>query len=121
MRSPGRAAHASIRTLDAMTSFHCKTCGLLLADGLSECREDALCLEDGMPMLPPKTFCVSEGKHPPEVAGDYLINVDELVNARLYVESRGRLNGCCGLDGLDGINHVCQNGHEAANRHHYRR
>ncbi len=97
-----------------MATFHCKACGLVLAIGLSECVEDSLCLDDGSPMLPPKTFYVSKGKFSPERVGDYLINVDELLNTRLFEEMGGRLNGCCGLDGLDGINHVCQNGHEVA-------
>lgn len=97
-----------------MTTFHCKACGLVLAEGLTECHEDRLCFEDGSPMLPSKTFCISKGKFPPELVGDYLINVEELLNTRLFDEMGGRLNGCCGLDGLDGINHVCQNGHEVA-------
>lgn len=96
-----------------MTTFHCKACGLVLAEGLSECLEDSLCLDDGSPMLPPKMFFISKGTFSPEQVGDYLINVEDLLNTRLF-EVAGRLNGCCGLDGLDGINHICQNGHEVA-------
>lgn len=96
-----------------MTTFHCKACGLLLAEGLSECLEDRLCFDEGSPMLPSKTFFISKGQFSPEQVGDYLVNVDDLLNTRLC-EVAGRLNGCCGLDGMDGINHICQNGHEVA-------
>lgn len=97
-----------------MTRFLCKACGLVLAESLSVCSEDSLYYEDGKPMLPAKSFYISRGEFKPEQVGDFLINEDSLMNTRPYLEMRGRNNGCCGRDGLDGINEVCQNGHEVA-------
>ena len=39
--------------------------------------------------------------------GGYVVNVDDVVNTRLTEDSK-RLNGCCGLDGLDGPNLLCE-------------
>lgn len=43
--------------------------------------------------------------------GDYLLNRKDVINLKDHSDYR-RLNGCCGLDGCDGINKVCLNGHE---------
>lgn len=40
-----------------------------------------------------------------------MINLEDAVNTRHHPDTR-RLNGCCGLDGRDGLNTVCANGHE---------
>ena len=46
-----------------------------------------------------------------EAAGDFLVNLKDAINVRNHPDSK-RLNGCCGLDGCDGRNTVCSNGHE---------
>ena len=43
--------------------------------------------------------------------GRVLVNLRDLIGTKRHADSR-RLNGCCGLDGLDGANLVCVNGHE---------
>jgi hypothetical protein len=40
-----------------------------------------------------------------------IVNIADLVSIRRHPDFR-RLNGCCGLDGCDGPNLVCTNGHE---------
>ncbi|MBA3680342.1 MAG: hypothetical protein H0W73_04005 [Bacteroidetes bacterium] len=44
---------------------------------------------------------------------EIVINKNDIINFK-YHANRSRLNGCCGLDGCDGINLVCLNGHEVA-------
>lgn len=43
--------------------------------------------------------------------GQIFINLNDVLNTK-YHHDEERLNGCCGCDGLDGINVVCKNGHE---------
>jgi hypothetical protein len=38
--------------------------------------------------------------------GWYVINVEDIFHTRL-TEAANRLNGCCGLDGMDGANLLC--------------
>jgi len=44
-------------------------------------------------------------------AGRVLVNLADLVGTKHHPDYRRRA-GCCGLDGLDGPNLVCSNGHE---------
>jgi hypothetical protein len=69
----------------------------------------SLCLEAGKPIVPRGFFWVSDGEH---FAKDCaVVNLADLVSTKHHPDYR-RLNGCCGLDGLDGPNLVCDNGHE---------
>jgi len=43
--------------------------------------------------------------------GQFVVNLADLVGTKHHSD-RGRQNGCCGLDGLDGPNLTCANGHE---------
>ena len=45
--------------------------------------------------------------------GCVVVNLEDLVNVNDHTD-KSRLNGCCGLDGCDGPNKVCSNGHEVA-------
>ena len=58
-------------------------------------------------------FCVSDGGYYSKSAGKYLINLEDRRNLAPHHDSR-RLNGCCGLDGQDGLNQVCACGAEVA-------
>ncbi|MGA3603087.1 hypothetical protein [Lysinibacillus agricola] len=40
-----------------------------------------------------------------------IINLKDLINSNHHSDE-SRLNGCCGYDGLDGMNRVCVNKHE---------
>ncbi len=70
-----------------------------------------LCDEDGKDHIPPGFFKISDGGFFTGTSGEYLVNLRDLTNTRHHPDSR-RLNGCCGLDGVDGKNLVCNNGHE---------
>jgi hypothetical protein len=72
----------------------------------------ALSEEDGRPHLPAGFYYVAlpddDLQRPP---GDYVLNISDLKDTKRH-HDRSRLNGCCGLDGCDGFNTLCANGHE---------
>jgi len=69
-------------------------------------------IADGKPYLPSGLFLVSQSEdeiiHQP---GEYILNLADLQNTKRH-SNRSRLRGCCGLDGCNGPNIVCINGHE---------
>lgn len=93
-------------------SFYCSTCGTVIANGLAPLPADIpLNQKDGEDLLLPGYFSVSSGELKPERPGDFLVNLKDLQNTQHHHDGPG-LNGCCGLDGLDGFNLLCANGHE---------
>jgi hypothetical protein len=99
--------------------FSCAHCGLPLTEPLSSLPDlSSLSEEDGKDHLPAGYYLVApppdeEGGYYTEATGQYLVNRKDVRNTK-YHPNRGRLNGCCGLDGCDGKNLVCLNGHEVA-------
>lgn len=92
--------------------FVCSICNCLLAHGLHELPEHVpLDQTDGHPLVPQGSYRVSSGACAPERPGDFLLNLADLQNTARHSDLR-RLNGCCGLDGMDGYNLQCANGHE---------
>ena len=90
--------------------IRCKVCGVVLTRPVELLADESvLCREDARPYIPEGQFWLSDGSYYP--AGEWVANLADLVNTQLHPNSR-RLNGCCGLDGCDGINRVCANGHE---------
>jgi hypothetical protein len=73
--------------------------------------KDALDLRDGHDLLPQGSFSISDGESEPEETGDYLVNLKDLQNTKRHRAHR-RLIGCCGPDGLGGLNLLCEKGHE---------
>lgn len=67
--------------------------------------------EDGSDYLPPGYYLLSDGEFYANSVNDYILNKADVVNT-VHHSDRRRLNGCCGLDGCDGPNTVCLNGHE---------
>jgi hypothetical protein len=95
-----------------LRNFTCSICGCILAQGLNELLESIpLDQRDQHALLPQGTYRVSPGEFEPEQPGDFLVNLADLENTKHHSDLR-RLNGCCGLDGCDGYNLVCINGHE---------
>ena len=45
--------------------------------------------------------------------GCVLVNIADVIGTKTHPDA-SRLNGCCALDGLDGPNLLCENGHEVA-------
>jgi hypothetical protein len=90
------------------TVFTCPVCHVAITRPLLPLRPDqSICLEDGKPAVPKGFFGINKQEYW-SVAGHVLVNLGDLVGT----EHSGGNNGCCGLDGLDGPNLVCANGHE---------
>ncbi|MEH7098472.1 hypothetical protein [Neobacillus vireti] len=61
--------------------------------------------------IPEGYFVIDNGEEEIRTKGTIIINLKDLINSHYHPDA-GRLNGCCGCDGLDGINRVCVNNHE---------
>lgn len=90
----------------------CKYCDVDLTDDLKEVQSSGQLKEvDGEDFIDRGQFFVSDGDYYTGTETQIIINKDDLKNAKSHSDF-SRLNGCCGLDGLDGLNKVCINGHE---------
>jgi len=92
--------------------FRCPACEAVITRPLVALDSaESLCLEDGRSAVPQGFYWKSDGKYFNGSEGCFVVKLDELVGTKLLSDS-GRLNGCCGLDGLDGPNLTCCEGHE---------
>ena len=92
--------------------FYCAKCHLPITNEIQKVNGlYVLNEEDKEDYLPRGYFIVSNGEYFTGSEGKLLINKADLINCKEHSDSR-RLNGCCGLDGMDGINKICVNGHE---------
>ncbi|WP_419392793.1 hypothetical protein [Cytobacillus praedii] len=66
---------------------------------------------EGQDYIPQGFYIGNDGKAGIELKGSIIINIKDLINSNLH-PNESRLNGCCGYDGLDGMNRVCLNNHE---------
>ena len=66
---------------------------------------------DGAPLVEPGRFVEVTDEYEADHARWLAIHLGDALNTREHSDDR-RLNGCCGKDGLDGLNTVCANGHE---------
>lgn len=66
---------------------------------------------DGEAYIPEGFFIIANGEEDIGTIGTIIINLKDIINSN-YHQDGSRLNGCCGYDGLDGINRVCVNNHE---------
>jgi len=91
-----------------------RTCNIPVTAELKELSDNSLINEkEGVPYLPQGYYFISDGSYFTDSESKILINCADLVNCVNHPDGK-RLNGCCGLDGLDGPNKVCMNGHEIA-------
>ena len=70
-----------------------------------------LCVADGKDAVPAGYFGINTPDYWSDGSGRVLVNLNDLVGTKHHSDLH-RLNGCCGLDGCDGPNLVCLNGHE---------
>ncbi|MDH5598312.1 MAG: hypothetical protein OEY34_04260 [Cyclobacteriaceae bacterium] len=90
----------------------CKECKIELSKELVELSDSNLLNEeDEKDFIPTGYFTKSDGEFFTGTEEKLIINIHDLINAKNYPDFK-RLNGCCGLDGMDGLNKVCINGHE---------
>lgn len=93
------------------TIFQCPICRIAITQPLSPLEaERFVCLEDGKPLVPQGFFSINSKEYW-NADGRFVVNLADLVSTKHHSDGR-RLSGCCGLDGLDGPNLVCANGHE---------
>lgn len=94
-----------------MSVIRCGACGIDLTRPVEPLADESVrCRGDGQSFIPAGKFWMSDGDYYP--AGEWVANLADLINTRHHHNPR-RLNGCCGLDGCDGYNRVCINGHGA--------
>jgi uncharacterized protein (TIGR02996 family) len=100
------------RAEGAQRVFRCAACRLQLTGPLWPLA-GAVWLrgDDRSPLVPAGYYWFSDGTVGTGTEGHYCINLMDLRNVRPHPEP-GRRNGCCGMDGCDGVNTVCGNGHE---------
>jgi hypothetical protein len=93
--------------------LHCAICGIALTRELRALTDLALLSgQDETPLLP-QGYSYKEPEYDLEAwhPGELMVNLADLLQIRHHPDRR-RHNGCCGRDGLDGMNLVCVNGHE---------
>lgn len=100
--------------------LYCRTCNTELTQELEELTNKALINHEPGTDYIPKGFFIFidlENISEPNCNSGFgrerniAINLKDLVNTRHHTNP-ARLNGCCGLDGNDGINTLCINMHE---------
>lgn len=90
----------------------CKICNVEITKSIIELQDlKQLNETDGEDYIPAGFYTVGDGKYDANSKGKIIININDMLNTKHH-SNASRLNGCCGLDGLDGINTVCINEHE---------
>ncbi|MEO7990215.1 MAG: hypothetical protein ABI663_11780 [Chryseolinea sp.] len=90
----------------------CKYCDIELTNSLVEVQSVGQLSEiDGEDFIPMGQFLISNGDYYTGTKNKIIINIKDLKNSKNHTDLT-RLNGCCGLDGTDGPNKQCLNGHE---------
>ncbi len=89
----------------------CKQCKIQISNNLIKLEDKNLLNEnDGEDYIPQGYYIIDDGDYY-STEGNLIINIKDIINTERHSD-KSRLNGCCGLDGLDGLNIVCINNHE---------
>jgi hypothetical protein len=90
----------------------CKSCEIEISNVLTELNDISLIKEEmEEDYIPQGYFLIVNEEDKVDEKGTIIINMKDLINSKHHPDG-DRLNGCCGLDGLDGMNRVCLNDHE---------
>lgn len=90
----------------------CKSCEIEISKEVTELKDLNLIKEEmEEDYIPQGSFIIDSGEDNVEERGTIIINIKDLINSN-YHSDGDRLNGCCGQDGLDGMNRVCLTNHE---------
>lgn len=93
----------------------CKLCNLDISKQVIELKDlNLLNKTDGQDLISEGFYIVVDDDNDyftPRDKGSIIINIKDLINSN-YHSGEGRLNGCCGYDGCDGMNRVCLCGHK---------
>ena len=90
----------------------CQNCKIEISKQVTELKDiNFLNENNGEDYIPEGFFMVDSGLEDIKTKGYIIINIKDLLNSNYHPDG-SRLNGCCGYDGLDGVNRVCNNNHE---------
>ncbi|MFL0366235.1 hypothetical protein ACH0BF_24975 [Pseudobacillus sp. 179-B 2D1 NHS] len=90
----------------------CQTCDTVISNELIELKDlSRLNKKDGQDYIPKGFFIIDNQEFYLRLKGSIMVNIKDLINSK-YHSDVSRLNGCCGRDGLDGMNRTCFNNHE---------
>jgi hypothetical protein len=93
--------------------LRCAKCHDAISREIAELQDvSRLSIQDGSEHLPQGFYRIATAED--DVIwreGEFILNLQDLTNTARHPDYR-RANGCCGCDGLDGMNIVCLNGHE---------
>lgn len=90
----------------------CSTCKVEVSKEVSELHDTSLLNhDDAQEYIPEGYYMIDDNKMHLDLRDAIIINLKDLVHSKRH-SNRSRLNGCCGMDGLDGMNRVCLNDHE---------
>jgi hypothetical protein len=105
---------AEVCIVKAITmKVYCKTCNLPLTNEVKLYTGTSFGEADKQNFIQEGFYTISDGAFFTGSEDRVIINIADLTNATNHT-NRSRLNGCCGLDGGDGPNKLCANGHEVA-------
>ncbi len=90
----------------------CKACNLEISEPLTELKDLSLINKNhGQDYIPRGFYLIQQETAYQILKGSIIINIKDLINSKHHSDG-SRLNGCCGLDGCDGMNRVCLHDHE---------
>lgn len=99
---------------DRATIFECPVCRQAVTRALSQLPDGMnVCYEDGQPAVRTGFFALSDDDYWTGSEGRVLVNLADLVGTHHHSDP-ARRSGCCGPDGMQGPNLLCNNGHEVA-------
>ena len=91
----------------------CARCQIPISSDIRELRDrNLISNEDGSDFVPRGYYFITRADDDMiSSQGEFVLNLKDTINTKHHSD-QSRLNGCCALDGLDGINTLCANGHE---------
>lgn len=92
----------------------CKKCLIPITGKLSRiANENEKSYEDGENHIPKGLYGIVDVDYRIAFENDFVIHEEDIIKGNTkFTKNVSRLNGCCGLDGLNGLNLLCKNGHE---------
>ncbi len=92
--------------------LYCKVCELELSNEIIPLPSDMEPVyKDKTDVLPQGFYYTSDERPIEDSKGWIYTHLKDIINAKYHPE---KSSGCCGMDGLDGMNLLCLNGHEFA-------
>jgi hypothetical protein len=105
--------HKNTINLNNTMILRCAVCNILISNKVVQIQNLSILTEDdGKDHIQKGFYRIATAEDDViRDEGEFILNIADVINTR-YHEQANRLCGCCGKDGLGGINIVCKNGHE---------